>query len=404
MPVFIQYTRSGALYVVYPDSDGNIKNKFLPRVRIASIFDYFTCGSWDQTYRRPVEPPCIDPRPNPTYDWTLGEGVTDGEIAARHMQGEMLKTRAHFEQGPTFVVGGSALYRTPYSNALDRLSILPPLATDQWLYIKKFFDVATLEMMDADLAMPDATYCKAVEVLHFQYISGREPPGANFLKEPRMQGIVAVSTLLRKAEMHRALHASLELTPRMLGLLKEINTVVRCIASWAQVAPEVQQKHLEDLAGLLNTALRSVVELFTGTPAVKMEVLTDEPFPPPPSRSSSPARDPRQALTRLGPAFTRQPSAAVGVFSPPQSPPHSPPHTPASATYGGEENESAKGMCDGFAKGLCEHLESMSTPEEGIPAHVQTRADDVRREGDDVMVAHCLEQVLSLVEAIAAEE
>jgi hypothetical protein len=114
-----------------------------------------------------------------------------------------------------------------------------------------------------------------------------------------------------------------------------------------------------------------VVGLFAGTPEVEMEVLTDEPFPPPPSRSSSPARDPRQAPTRPGPAFTRQPPAAEGDFSPPQSPPHSPPHPPASTTYGGEEDESAGGMCDGFAKGLCEHLESMETFGAGNPAQVQ---------------------------------
>ena len=38
----------------------------------------------------------------------------------------------------------------------------------------------------------------------------------------------------------------------------------------------VQQKHLEDLAGLLNASLRLVVELFTGTPAVEMEVPNDK--------------------------------------------------------------------------------------------------------------------------------
>ena len=73
-----------------------------------------------------------------------------------------------------------------YHKALDRLSMLPPLTDDKWLYVKNFFDVATFEMMDTDLAIQTTLYRRAVEILRLQYTSGREPPGANFLREHRM--------------------------------------------------------------------------------------------------------------------------------------------------------------------------------------------------------------------------
>ena len=39
VPMFAQYTQSGALAVIYPDNLGTIRNAFVPRVRIATIFD-----------------------------------------------------------------------------------------------------------------------------------------------------------------------------------------------------------------------------------------------------------------------------------------------------------------------------------------------------------------------------
>ena len=131
-------------------------------------------------------------------------GVTKREIGARHIQDDMLRTCVHNAKGPTFSVGEEALCCTRYSEALDRLAVWPPLASDTWTYIKQFFDIATSGLEDADHAMSTKTFDSAADLLYFQH-AGSEPPGANFLKEIRMRGIVAVSMLLRKAPVLRTL-------------------------------------------------------------------------------------------------------------------------------------------------------------------------------------------------------